>query len=289
MSPRDISPTLHVAVAQMNSRLADVRHNIDTHIAYIREAEREGAQLLLFPELSLTGYQLKSGVRDVAMSRLDPRLLELASISPDMSVVVGFVEYASPGEYYNAMAWLKNGTVEAVHRKVNLPTYGGLEEGKWYHAGRSTTQVSVTEGWAASVLICADLWNPPLVHCALQHKPEMLLASINSASDIVSDDFSNEKNWLINLMFYAVHYGTPVLMANRYGSEGDAWFWGGSCILSPSGKVLAQAEDKECLITASLALADIDKARFELPTMRDSNPDLIRSLLAEHKEGKAGK
>ncbi|NMV06046.1 nitrilase-related carbon-nitrogen hydrolase, partial [Vibrio parahaemolyticus] len=117
------------------------------------------------------------------------------------------------------------------------------------------------------------------VHCALLDKPEILLAPINSASSIVSKDFSNEDNWLVNVKFYAVLYGTPVLMANRYGPEGEAWFWGGSCILSPTGELLAQAEDGETLITATLSLDDIDKARFELPTVRDSNTPLITTLL----------
>lgn len=274
---------LQVSVAQINAQLGDVNANLNTHQDYIKQAAALGTQLLLFPELSLTGYQLQSSVRKVAMKRDDVRLKELAQLAPQMSVIVGFVEQVSPGEYYNAMAWLLGGTVVAVHRKVNLPTYGGLEEGKWFHSGDATTSVSLDENWRGSVLICADLWNPPLVHCALLDKPEILLAPINSASGIVSKDFSNQDNWLVNVKFYAVLYGTPVLMANRYGPEGEAWFWGGSCILSATGELLAQAEDGETLTTATLSLDDIDKARFELPTVRDSNTPLITTLLSKAK------
>jgi predicted amidohydrolase len=110
-------------------------------------------------------------------------------------------------------------------------------------------------------------------------RPELLLAPVNSASAIVSEAFSNENNWQTNVTFYAMLYGIPVLMANRYGAEGDAWFWGGSRILGPRGEVLAQADDRECLISATLDLASIAAARFDHPAMRDANTPLIRRLL----------
>ena len=112
-------------------------------------------------------------------------------------------------------------------------------------------------------------------------RPELLLAPINSASAIVSDEFSNEQNWLTNIGFYAMTYGVPVLMANRYGAEDDAWFWGGSRILGPRGELLAQADDGECLIQAQLKLDDIAAARFDLPTIRDADTPLVRQLMAE--------
>jgi predicted amidohydrolase len=273
------SDTLLVSVAQINVELLNVAANIDKHIEYIRLAEQQNRQLILFPELSLTGYQLGLNAPNVAMDTKDDRLSQLASIAPEVCVVVGFVEQASPGEFYNAMALLHHGSVKAVHRKLNLPTYGGLEEGKYFTSGQQLTQTLIEEKWSASSLICADLWNPAIVHCAMLQRPEILLAPINSASAIVSDKFSNEKNWLTNITFYAMTYSTPVLMANRYGNEGNAFFWGGSCIMGPRGEVLAQAEDRECLISASIALSDIASARFDLPTVRDANTALIKQLL----------
>lgn len=274
-----MNPTLNVAIAQINVDLLQLEQNLAAHVRWIEQARQQGAQLLLFPELSLTGYQLGRNTPQVAMSADDPRLRQLASLAAQMTVVVGFVEQASPGEYYNAMALLQDGEVQAVHRKLNLPTYGGLEEGKWYSRGNSLTRTTVREGWSASTLICADLWNPALVHCALLQRPELLLAPINSASAIVSDEFSNEQNWLTNVGFYAMTYGVPVLMANRYGAEGDAWFWGGSRILGPRGELLVQAEEGECLIQAELTLDAIAAARFDLPTIRDADTPLIRQLL----------
>ncbi|WP_027858555.1 nitrilase-related carbon-nitrogen hydrolase [Marinobacterium jannaschii] len=270
---------LQVSIAQINVGLRALEANLAKHADYIRQARQQGAELLLFPELSLTGYQLGREVPQVAMAADDERLRALAAIAPELCVVAGFVEQATPGEYYNACAILHNGAVQAVHRKLNLPTYGGLEEGKWYSRGRQLSQTAIKPGWRASTLICADLWNPALVHCAMLQKPELLLAPVNSASAIVSEEFSNERNWLTNIGFYAMTYGVPVLMANRYGPEGDAFFWGGSRILGPRGELLAAAEEGESLISARLNLTDIGAARFDLPTLRDADTPLIRHLL----------
>ncbi|MFQ3789975.1 nitrilase-related carbon-nitrogen hydrolase [Halomonas sp. A29] len=272
--------TLRVGAVQLNVELGDVDHNLARHEEYIAEARRQKLELLVFPELSLTGYALGPRVMEVAMPAQDPRLIALAEAAEAMQTIVGFVEEASPGEYYNALGVLQHGRVVAVHRKLNLPTYGGLEEGKWFCHGLRLTHADVCPGWTTTSLICADLWNPALVHAALLSRPAVLCAPINSASGIVSEEFSNERNWLLNVRFYAMTYGTPVIMANRFGPEGASHFWGGSCILGPRGETLIAAEDAEALITASLSRREIAKARFELPTHRDADTPLIQQLLS---------
>ncbi len=274
---------LQVACAQINARLGDVEANLAHHLDVIHDARRRGVELLVFPELSLTGYGLGPRVLEVAMPSEDPRLVQLAKAAAGMQVIVGFVEEASPGEIYNALAILQDGRIAAVHRKLNLPTYGGLEEGKWFSHGARLTEVAVSPGWSTTSMICADLWNPALVHAALLARPTVLCAPINSASGIVSEDFSNEENWALNVRFYAMTYGTPVLMANRYGPEGDSHFWGGSRILGPRGESLAEAEDRETLICAELSRTAIARARFELPTLRDADSPLIRELMSGYR------
>lgn len=277
-----MSSKVTVSVAQINSELLSIKSNLAIHKEYIKYAKGCASDLLLFPELSLTGYQVGRDAPSVAMKRTDPVLKSLAENASSMMVVVGFVEEAGPGELYNAMAYLHDGDVVHVQRKINLPTYGGLEEGKWFHAGCELANICFDPDWYASCLICADLWNPALTHCALLKRPELLLAPINSASGVVSEDFSNEVNWGTNIGFYAMMYGTPVLMANRYGQEGSLSFWGGSCILGPKGQLLAKAEDREMLITAELDRQAISAARFDMPTVRDANTSLVRKFLADY-------
>lgn len=274
---------LRVGAAQINTALGDVETNLERHLDIIATARNQHVELLVFPELSLTGYGLGSRVMDVACPLEDPHLDRLAQSVGDMQTVVGFVEEASPGEYYNALAILQQGHILAVHRKLNLPTYGGLEEGKWFTHGESLTHTRIRDGWSATQLICADLWNPALVHASLLARPTVLCAPINSASGIVSEDFSNERNWALNVSFYAMTYGTPVVMANRYGSEGDSHFWGGSRILGPRGDILAEAGDTDTLVHADLSRTEIARARFELPTLRDADTPLVRELMAGYR------
>ncbi|MGF1908198.1 NAD+ synthetase [Vibrio kasasachensis] len=272
---------LKVAVAQIAPKLADVEQNCTKHIEYILKARAEGVDVLLFPELSLTGYSLNNEVPNVAAKR-DAKMFSLLSeVAPEMLISVGFVEEAAPGEFYNAQATLGEGQVVHVHRKLNLPTYGGLEEGKWYGQGQQLTMCSHMEGWPVHTLICADLWNPALPHLAMLDKPTLLLAPVNSAADIVSDEFSNPSGWKTNTDFISMTYGVPLLMANSCALEGSSRFWGGSRILDAFGHLLAEAGDEEELLIADIYIDDIINARFQLPTIRDANNPLIAKLLNE--------
>ncbi|GAB4271790.1 MAG: carbon-nitrogen hydrolase [Deferrisomatales bacterium] len=278
-----VAPTLRAAAAQIDCALGDLERNLATHERVLREAAGAGVELLLFPELSLTGYSLGPRVLEVALPADAPELAALSALAPQVTVAVGFVEQASPGELYNSVALLRGGRVLQVHRKLNLPTYGGLEEGKWFGRGRAVEPCRIQGGWSCATLICADLWNPALVHAAALGRPEILLAPIHSAEGAVSEEFSNPEGWALALAFYAMIYATPVVMANRCGQEAGRRFWGGSRILDPRGRPLAQAGEGEALIWADLDRAAIARARFELPTVRDADTPLVLDLLARRR------
>ena len=277
--------TLSVAVAQIRCDLGDARANAARHAERIREARDAGADVLLFPELSLTGYRLGADILDVARSRDDPLIAELAAIAPDMTVALGLVEEGPAAQLYNSSLVLRGGRLLHLHRKLNLPNYGNLEEGKLFAAGNYVETFTTGAPWRQSVLICADLWNPSLVHLAMLHGATMLLAPVNSALEAVGAGFSNPDSWRLAVRFYAMMYGMPILMANRVGEEAGARFWGGSCIVDPYGEVLADAGDEEGIAFARLDFDDVRRARFRLPTVRDSNASLVhRELgrLVEH-------
>ncbi|WP_251978446.1 nitrilase-related carbon-nitrogen hydrolase [Salinicola avicenniae] len=268
-----------VGAAQMNCCLGDVDANLAIHHELIREGRERRLALLAFPELSLTGYDLGATVREVAMKPDDPRLLALARASGEMLSVVGFVESVAPGEYANAAACLRDGRVVAVHRKMNLCTYGGHEEGKLFRPGRQLTQAEAG-GLACGVMICADLWNPGLAHAAMLRRPDLIVTPINSALGMVEGEFDDEANWLACLRFYAMVYGTPIVMAHRDGEEKGGRFWGGSCIVGVDGHPLARAAAGSGIVSAVIDRADIARARFAMPTHRDADTPLVASLLA---------
>jgi predicted amidohydrolase len=261
----------------MDCQLGNLKHNLDTHLQLIAEARGQGVELLVFPELSLTGYRLGERTPDLALHREDPMIRKLAEAAQGMDVLFGFVEEGAAAQIYNAMASVRDGQLRFVHRKVNLPTYGQLDEGKLFAGGRYIDTFQVSGPWHAGVLICADLWNPALVHLAMLHGASILLAPVNSALGAVGGQFSNPDGWGLVLSFYAMMYGLPVLMANRYGQEGEALFWGGSQIRDPYGNTLAIAPDGYVgLVSAELNYADVRRARFQLPTVRDSNLHLVQ-------------
>mgnify|MGYP001799474663 CR=1 FL=1 len=193
-----------------------------------------------------------------------------------MAVVVGFIEEGPAAQFYNTCVVLRRGKVIHLHRKVNLPTYGKLEEGKHYASGRFVETFMLAEPWNTGLLICADMWNPALTHLSFLQGATLMICPVSSAVHSEGAEFDNPTGWGLTTRFYAMMYGAPVVMANRVGTEHDMTFWGGSRIIDPFGTELAMAGDAEELITAALDYQDVRRARHNLPTVRDSNIELVR-------------
>ncbi len=270
------SGVVRAAGAQIDVVPMDLAANVAVHEEMIDRARADGAQLLVFPELSLTGYAVGDRSYDIAMPWDDPLLVGLARYARDMTVVVGFVEEGYAAQFFNAAAVLRGGKVVFVHRKLNLATYGGLEEGKFFATGRYVEPFTLSADFTAVALICADMWNPALVHLAALHGATLLVAPTNSAGGTVSGSFNNPEAWDLVLSFYSTIYGLPIVMVNRTGTEDGLDFWGGSRIVGTRGEVLAAADAVETtLLVADVKYSDVRRARFELPTVRDSNLALV--------------
>ncbi|MGH6915524.1 MAG: nitrilase-related carbon-nitrogen hydrolase, partial [Geminicoccales bacterium] len=235
---------IKVGVAQIETVLGDLDAGLQKHLALIEAARRDGVEVLLFPELSLVGHGSGPDALKMALHRDDPRILELARASGDMVTVFGLIEEAVAAQFYNCAIAVRNGEVVFLHRKINLATYGLLEEGKHFTAGRYVETFDLGEPWRVSVLICADAWNPALVNLAAAHGATLLLIPISSAVEAVGAEFDNPGGWDTCLRFYGMIYGLPVVMANRVGQEGDLTFWGGSRIVDPFGRTAVKAEGR---------------------------------------------
>lgn len=270
-----MSRFLTVAAAQFANATGDIATNVEKHRDFIERARAVGADLLVFPELSLVGHNGAENLLDVAMRSQDDRLKALSRAAGDMEIVVGFVEEGPGAQFYNAAAILKNGALLYIHRKVNIPSYGRLVETKYYAQGRFVDIHRMRDDWAAGLLICADLYNPALTHLAFLHGATMMIAPISSGREAVGDEFDNPASWATTVRFYAMMYGAPVIMANRVGVDGDMTFWGGSRILDAFGTVLAEAGSGEDMVSARLDYDDTRRARALLPTVRDSNISLV--------------
>lgn len=265
---------IRLGVAQI-ACTADRYQNLASHRAAIAAAGDRGIDLLVFPELSLTDYRTVPDLSAACAAQ------DLAGLAGDMAVLAGFVEAGRPGLFHNSAALLRDGAVIGCHRKLNLPTYGALEEGKHYAAGHRVDLAEALPGWPAATLICADAWNPALPWLAALKGAVLMLLPIASARAAVGGDFDNPGGWEVTLRHIAMTYGLPLAMANHCGRRGDLDFWGGSRILDARGRCLAQAGEGPDLIHADIAMADVSAARHLLPTMRDAAPLTVQALLAD--------
>lgn len=266
---------MKVAIAQIACVPARLDINLERHLALIAEARRRSVELLLFPELSLTDYLAAPDCPSLALSEDASQIASIKEAAGAMGVSFGFIEKAPDGHYFNAQMLVAGQRKLGLHRKLNIPTYGKLAEGRFYAAGSTLDEPVSISGHAVSTLICADLWNPALPWLAALAGADLLLAPVASSLDAVGDDFDNPSGWDVVLRHTALLYGLPVLFANHCGSRSDLRFWGGSRILDAEGRTIARASAEEALIEAEIDPAATAVARRRLPTMRDANPALI--------------
>jgi predicted amidohydrolase len=271
---------LKVAAAQIECRPGDISANRALHLAAIDEARGRGVDVLVFPELSLTDYLAAPDAPALARASTGPELAKLAEAAGPVTVAAGFIEKGENGRFYNAQALLRDGRLLHVHRKVNLPTYGRLEEGNYFTPGRRIDVAQITQPWTAATLVCADTWNPALPWLAALQGASLLLVPVASSLDAVGGNFDNTAGWDLNLRHTALTYGLPIVMANHCGTRGGLRFWGGSRVLDAFGREMARAGAEPALLVAEIDIRDVHAARSRLPTIRDADPVLVQGELA---------
>jgi predicted amidohydrolase len=267
---------LRVALAQVDCALGDVQENALRARAAIEEARAGGANVVVFPELSLTGYALGAVSDDVALRTDDPTISALAAAADDLGVVLGFVE-DGPVHTYNSAIYLEGGSAVHVQRKAYLPTYGRFEEHKHFSPGQ-TVRAFDTRWGRAALLICNDAWQPPLAFLAVHDGARVLIAPACSSLSpgAGTDPAVIESDWRDLLRFHARFLQTYVIFVNRVGEEAGVTFWGGSHVVDPWGRVVAEAPTHEAaLVVAELDLGAVRQARREMPLVKEPRLDLL--------------
>ncbi|HEY3168358.1 MAG TPA: nitrilase-related carbon-nitrogen hydrolase, partial [Candidatus Binatia bacterium] len=157
--------SIRIAIAQINPKLGDLQANLALYEERIRQGIKERAQLLLFPELSLTGYYLRDTVPSVALTMKSAEITKLKQLSRELCFVAGLVEESADHRFFNAAVYFEDGEVRHVHRKVYLPTYGMFDEQRYFAAGDRIRAFDSKFGRLA-LLICEDLWHPSTINVA---------------------------------------------------------------------------------------------------------------------------
>ena len=276
--------TLTVALAQIAPRLGALDANLATHHARLDEARALGADLVVFPELGLTGYQLQDLASEVAM-RLDaPRLARLAGATRGLSAVVSFVEESADHRLFIAAALLEDGQISHVHRKLYLPTYGLFDERRFFAAGDLLRAIPSRLGPGIGLAVCEDFWHLSVAQVlALDGAQILINVSSSPGRDLAATNevgLGTATSWRTLMRTYAQLTTSFVVFVNRVGVEESISFWGGSEVIGPDGAAVFSAPFyDDGLYLVDIDLGEIRRSRIGLPLLRDERPELqVREL-----------
>ena len=272
-----------IALAQVNARLGDIPANLEKHLTWIDQAIANKNDLIVFPELSLTGYVLQDLASQVACKpeKDDPVFSPLFKASQSIDIVVGFVEEDIRNRFFISAAYLSQGEVLHVHRKVYLPTYGLFDEGRFFAWG-DTVRAFDTRFGRMGMLICEDFWHmsPPYL-LWLDGADIFLHMSSSPGRGLTNHAELESTHWVEHInQAYASMFTSYVVHTNRVGFEDGLHFWGGATVFDPSGKMLDRAAyfDEE-LLQVTIDLNELHRVRTRLPLLRDERTGLLQREL----------
>ncbi len=293
MADKDKMAQFRVGLAQIAPRLGDVRANLERHLELIARAREQQVDLLIFPELGLTGYYVKDLVPTVAARPQadDPLFGPLLSASRELDLIVGFIEQGSRDLYYISAAYLARGETVHVHRKVYLPTYRLFDDARFFAAGQSFRAFDTRFG-RMGLLICEDAWHISSPYLLWQDGADLLVDIASSPGYGLASDqaakLASEFTVSSFLQTYSELLTDYVLYINRVGVEDGISFWGGSLVMKPDGSLLVNAPLlDETLLTADIDVDALRRARLRLPIMRDERPDLVMRELQRQYTGRS--
>ena len=211
-----------------------------------QELTKIEGDLVIFPELALNGYLLEDAVLEDTF-RLN-EIEEFAKLSASRSIVFGFI-LEKEKKFYNCVAYCSLGKIVHIHSKTTLPNYGLFQEARFFTSGKNIESFETNYGRVLMV-ICEEMFDLKVIEKITFLKPQFLIVLANSpARGFEGKDLSIERQWNSILTTCAISSGASIFFVNRVGFEDGLGFWGGSCHIDPSGKVLKKAKlfEKEVL------------------------------------------
>ncbi|MFQ6082100.1 MAG: nitrilase-related carbon-nitrogen hydrolase [Candidatus Aminicenantia bacterium] len=269
---------MKVTVVQMAPHLGDVKRNFQIHLELLDKAKKEKTDLIVFPELSLTGYSLQDLISEVALHpENNSYFSEFKKISQDISFIIGFVEENEAGIFYNSAAFFSQGKVAHIHRKAFLPNYGIFEEARFFARGKNFKVIRSKFG-KMGILICRDFLQFPVSYLLFVGGAEIIVVISNSPVRGISEKgyFESARFWEVMGENVARLTTSFIVYCNRVGFEEGLCFGGGSFIYNPLGELLKMSPYvEEDFLTQEIDLNEIRLARITAPYKRDDNPELI--------------
>jgi NAD+ synthase (glutamine-hydrolysing) len=261
---------MRLALAQINTTVGDLDGNRDRIVEAISEARRAGADLLLVPELAVTGYPPEDLLlRPGFLRAAEESLAEIAREATDVAVLVGFPDLDR--DLYNACAVCAGGKVKAIYRKRFLPNYGVFDEDRYFAPARNLVLLELG-GTLIGPTICEDMWQPGPPATDLALAGAQLLTNISASPFHVCRDREREAMFTTRARDNACF----VAFCNAVGGQDELLFDGNSLVVDEEGHVLARARGFE----EELLVVDIDPADAVGRRLRD----VRRRALARERE-----
>jgi predicted amidohydrolase len=264
-----------ICLAQISPKVADKAKNLERIEKAVAEAKKRSANMVIFPELSLTGYVVRDQIYELAETVPGPSTKILADLARKRKVhiIFGMPELSSRAQatiYNTAVVVGPNGLV-GTYRKIYLPTHSVFEEKRYFRPGHDAA-VFDTELGKIGVIICYDIFFPEVSRLT-RLKGAQLIVCISASP-------STRRLFFETLTVARALENTAFLaFVNLVGIEDGLQFWGGSRLIGPQGRTLAQAKyDEEDLVTGNIDYADIRPIEAFVPTLKDLRPELFEKL-----------
>jgi predicted amidohydrolase len=266
---------IKLALAQISSKRENKKANLQKIEKFTIKAKEQGANLVIFPELSLTGYVLHDQVYELAEAILGPSTKKVEELAKKtgMHIIFGMPELSEKTEatIFNTAVFVGPTGIIGKFRKMYLPTHSVFEEKRYFRPGYQTAVFNTHVG-NVGLFICYDIFFPEV--CRLTRLKGAELMVCISASPAVRRNYFE-----IFTAARALENTAFLAYVNLAGVEDGLQFWGGSRLVSPTGDVLAKAKyDEEDLVVCEVDYRDIRSAETFIPTLRDLRPELFEKL-----------
>lgn len=271
-------------IVQSDCTLANFDENLESHVKAIEQAIRDGVEAIVFPELSLTGYNVQDAAQDMAMHIEDSRLAPLRELSREITVICGGIELSDDYGVYNSAFMFEDGIGKSVHRKIYLPTYGMFEELRYFSAGRQVEAVTSRRLGKIGVAICEDFWHMSVPYLLAHQGAKLLLVLMSSPLRLSPGEGmpSIVSQWQTIASTSAFLFSCYVACVNRVGNEDSFTYWGNSALTAPDGSNVASAPMfSEHQLDALIDYSLVKRVRLQSSHFLDEDIKLFASELED--------
>lgn len=271
-------------IIQDEAVLANFNANMERHVIHAEKAVRDGMDAILFPELSLSGYNVQDAAQDIALHISDSAFDPLRKLSRDITIICGGIELSDDYGVYNSALFFEDGLAESAHRKIYLPTYGMFEELRYFSAGQRIEAITSRRLGRIGIAVCEDFWHMSVPYLLAHQGAKILVALMSSPLRLTPGEGEPAivRQWQTIMDTYALLLSTYTVSVNRVGNEDSFTFWGRSTVTGPDGtRNMSAPLFRTAEVDATLDLQRVKQARLHSSHFLDEDLRLFASELQE--------